>query len=68
MYGGNPDEYSKLGRLIGFIILSVIGWSIYSSYKVLSNKEIISDSLIIPELKLTIKNNVVDTTYIYKEK
>lgn len=68
MYGGNPDEYARLGRFLGFIALAFIGWCSYSSYKTLSKKEIISDTAIIPELKLTIKNNVVDTIYIYKEK
>jgi len=68
MYGGNPDEYASLGRFLGFIALSFILWCGYSSYKTLSKKEIVSDTVIIPELKLTIKNNVVDTIYIYKEK
>ena len=55
---------------IGCFIVAVIGivYALWSWYHIVHMKtEIISTHKIIPALKLTIKENKVDTLYIYKQ-
>jgi hypothetical protein len=56
--------------LIGVIMLALSG--LYGAYKLWDyyngDEEIISPHKIVPELKLTITENKVDTLYIYKLK
>ena len=55
--------------LIGIIMLALSG--VYGAYKLWDHyngdEEIISTHKIIPELRLTVKENKVDTLYIYKQ-
>ena len=51
------------GIFIGIICFIILGIAIGV---ISSNKEIISETKIIPEIKLIIKDNKVDTLYVYK--
>ena len=55
--------------LVGVIMLALSG--LYGVYKLWDyyngDKEIVSSHKIVPELKLTIKDNKVDTLWIYKQ-
>lgn len=53
---------------IVFFIIAILGVG-YFLYNIFGNDdELVSKTIIIPELKLTIKNNKVDTLYVYKLK
>lgn len=55
---------------IGCFIAAIIG-AIYGLYSLFayyySDIEIVSDKKLVPELRLTIKENKVDTVYVYKQ-
>ena len=60
-------DLRPLFRFIGIILICLFIWGAYSGFKMLfGRKTIESDKRIIPELKLVIKDNKVDTVYVYK--
>ena len=60
-------DLRPLFRYIGIILICLFIWGTFAGYKVFfGRKTIESDKPIIPELKLVIKDNKVDTVYVYK--
>ena len=49
-------------------ILAVAGLGYFGYNVFFKEKEVITDKKLVPEMKLIIKNNKVDTLWIYKQK
>ncbi len=65
-YGAGISE--AFGCLIWIIIILIVIVVIAGIYFFFfSSGDIVSDHLITPTIQLTIKNNIVDTLYIYKK-
>lgn len=64
-YGDSYTDTSEVGCLMFvFIVLFIIlGYVIGNTTK---NPNIISKELLTPEIQLTVKDNVIDTLYIYE--
>ena len=61
-------DFSAFWRLIIIILIACFFFMCYSVYAFFFKRnEIKSDKIIIPEKHLVIKNNQVDTFYIYKK-
>lgn len=65
MYFG--DGLAQVFRLFLFIIAILFCWGAYSTIHFFMNKEIETDKPIVPELRLVVKNNVIDTVFVYRE-
>lgn len=63
----NPlSDFFNLLKFIIVVLLFLLGYVL--SYLYTNRNKIESDSIITPEVKLTIKDNKVDTIYVYKLK
>jgi len=46
----------------------IIGLSVWGFMSLVSSNDIVSEEPIVPELRIVVEDNVIDTMYIYKEK
>lgn len=61
-------DFTPIWRIIQILFIACFFFMIYSVYAFFfKGKEIKSDKILIPERHLVIKNNKVDTIYIYKK-
>lgn len=54
--------------LLIIAIIGILGTLGFGSYFIFSAKEIESDKLLVPEIRLEVRGNKIDTVYVYREK
>lgn len=63
-------DLTPLFRLIQILLVLCVlfgGYGIYSTIKTHRNKEIRSNKRLSPKVELTVKNNKIDTIFVYKK-
>ena len=65
-YSSIGDGLSRLFGCLGLVIFLLLG-SLLILLITINKKEIVSDKLITPTIRLEVNNNQIDTLYIYKK-
>jgi hypothetical protein len=65
---GFGDMFAQVFNfLIGCFIVAVLGVIYFFYTLIFSKEEVVTEKKIVPEMKLIIKDNKVDTLWIYKQ-